>query len=674
MIHPLATARRLLGFMIAGLLLGAGVLRATEPGWIELRSPHFTIITDGSEKNGREVALRFEQMRSVFGALLLKERLNQIAPITILALSSDKSYYQMAALVNGKPTTVPGFFVTGEDRVYFVLNLFEPQPWRAVAHDFAHIFLNANYPPAEGWFDEGLAEYFASIQPDNKQVLIGSDPELSQQYSVDLLENVTGTATPPKSLTELLNAQVWISIPDLFTMAHDTAREGTHRTLYYAESWMVVHYLVHNNKLPEAGTYFDLALNKHVAPDQAVEQAFGMKPSQLEQAVKDYFHSLTVLQVALDAARQPPGAPPVPTVVYQFPAPLGPDDFAITLSKMQEADAHALAAGIMTHVPERRQQGLDQLHTLANTVEPTRKEKEKDQDKAQTVTAVGNELAHRLLAADAIEHGQFDDATRELGDAAMLDPHDVWVRYDLCVLKARIAESSHRDIQGLPNMMLDLRAVLEAYPDIASAYDLLAQARLLGGGNVTAMQTERTAMQLSPRNQLYPLHLAQIYAAAKQWDAARALLDRLKLSTDPQIAARAREILDQIASNQKYGMSGVAEGSKTSAQPSPFDVLAEDAAKRASTAAQPRTTGPLGGHASRFLKGRLMSVDCSHPPSATLAISSSGGLFKLRSADTARLPVIGAPSFSCDWTDRNVSVNYVPGDLNNGELLSLELH
>ena len=60
-----------------------------------------------------------------------------------------------------------------------MLNLFEDESWRAVAHDFAHMLLNYNYPPAQGWFDEGLAEYFSSIRVDNKQVEIGGDPELS---------------------------------------------------------------------------------------------------------------------------------------------------------------------------------------------------------------------------------------------------------------------------------------------------------------------------------------------------------------------------------------------------------------------------------------------------------------------------------------------------------------
>jgi hypothetical protein len=42
-------------------------------------------------------------------------------------------------------------------------------------------------------------------------------------------------------------------------MKHDGSgtHEGTHNTIFYAQSWMVVHYLVNKNKMPEAGTYFD---------------------------------------------------------------------------------------------------------------------------------------------------------------------------------------------------------------------------------------------------------------------------------------------------------------------------------------------------------------------------------------------------------------------------------
>src|SRR5437588_7175108 len=89
---------------------------AAEPPWLEIHSPHFTVITDAGEKKGREVALRFEQMRAVFALLLSKERLNQSVPLTILAFKNDKSYYQVAPLHQGQPIGVPGFFLLGEDQ------------------------------------------------------------------------------------------------------------------------------------------------------------------------------------------------------------------------------------------------------------------------------------------------------------------------------------------------------------------------------------------------------------------------------------------------------------------------------------------------------------------------------------------------------------------------------
>src|SRR5579864_7526394 len=143
---------------------------AAEPPWLEIHSEHFTVITDAGDKKGREVALRFEQMRAVFATLLGKDRLNLSVPLTILAFKNDKSYYQLALLRNGQPIDAPGFFLPGDDQNFILLNLFADEPWRAVAHDFAHMFLNYNYPPAQGWFDEGMAEYFSSIRVNDKQV------------------------------------------------------------------------------------------------------------------------------------------------------------------------------------------------------------------------------------------------------------------------------------------------------------------------------------------------------------------------------------------------------------------------------------------------------------------------------------------------------------------------
>jgi hypothetical protein len=676
-----------LGLALLALTFSLPALAADQPPWLEIHSTHFTVITDASDKKGREVALRFEQMRAVFATLLSKERLNQPIPLTILAFKNDQSYYQAAPLHDGRPIDVPGFFLPGEDQDFIVLNLSEEESWRAVAHDFAHMLLNDNYPPAQGWFDEGLCEYFSSIRVDNRQVEIGGDPELRTAVAQDSLGNQHET-NPQKSLTELLNAQAWLSIPDLFTMKHDAASnaEGTRHTLYYAESWIVIHYLLHQHKLAETGMYFDLVLNQRMPVEEAIQKAYSMTSAQLEQAVKDYFHSQAALFTALDSSRPGPAQPANaanPEQAYRFPTPVGPDDSAITQKPLPEVDERALYAEVQIRIPERREIGLKELQTLATTPTPAdiksdakaQRAEKRNEDEAQLPSnALGNALAHRILAWDHMQRGEFPEAITELGDAASLNQGDMWIRYYLCALKYRMAQANHTDIQGLPNMMLDLRSVLDWYPELAAAYDLLGLARNEGGSTPAAMQAERAAMMLSPRNEVYVYHLAQIYIAGKKWDAADALLDRLRSSNDPKMATLARDLLTRAGSERKYGISGAGPTQTTLApQKSPFDVLEEDAAKRAAAEHAPNA-GVADKRPTKYLKGRLVDVDCSKAPSAILTVAAGSSELKLRADDYKSLLLIGADDFSCEWQNRQVTVNYKPGGSADGDVVSLEVH
>lgn len=672
-----------LAFLALGL--GPRAKAANEPPWLEIHSTHFTVITDAGEKKGDEVALRFEQMRAVFGVLLGKDRLQDSRPLTILAFRNDKTYYQLAPLHQGQPISAPGFFLPGDDQDFIALNLFEDESWRAVAHDLAISWMSYNYPPAQGWFDEGMAEYFSSIRVDNKQVEIGGDPELQPSMDEDLLGAQRDTH-PPKSLTELLGAQVWLSLPDLFTMKHDTStrNEGAHNVLYYAESWIVMHYMIHEKKLPETGTYLGLVLTQHVPVEDAIKQAYGVSADQLEQAIKKYFQAQSGLQMAVDAARQTnpdPTNPPQRFQTDRFPIPVGPDSSTITAKPIPEADARAIYAGVQIRIPERREIGLQSLRDLATTPTDADKKaatrqatKRVGEDPEQLPTnAVGNAVAHRVLAYDHITHGEFDEAFAELRDAAALNPQDMWLRYYVSLAKYRMAQAKHAEMVGLANMILDLRAVLEWNPEMADAYDLLALARSEGGGTSAALQAERSAMHLSPRDEWYVYHLAQIYVASKKWDDANTLLERLKASSNPQIAAEARNLISQAGTERKYGIAGSStDGGQQKFEPqkSPFDVLEEEAAKR--TAAE-NTHTVADKRVTKFAKGRLVTVDCSNPPAATLTVSSEAGTLRLHAADYKSLVLIGADDFSCDWRDRQVTVNYKSRGGADGDLVSLEV-
>src|SRR3989442_8296359 len=404
--------------LLCGVVVFVSTLAsAAEPQWIRVNSSHFSVLTDAGDKKGREVILRFEQMRAVFAKLLMKPRLHMPVPLEIIALKTDKEYAQVVPISQRQAITEPGSFIPGEDRNYIVLNLFEDESWRAVSHEFAHLLLNYNYPPTQGWFDEGFAEYFSSLRLDNKQVQIGNDPELNLSWKQDVLGNQTPLRNPPRSLTDLLSAPVWLALPDLFTMKHNTSgyQEGSHRTLFYADSWIVMHYLLNKNKLPETGTYFGLAQNQKMPVEQAIQQAYGMSSSQLEQAVKDYFRSLAPLFQAEDAANRP-GTTNASGEIYQFSV-VGPEEIGASVQPVSEADAQAFLAEAALSLTEHREQAVKELQSIIG------------QPKLE------NAVAHRALAWDHMEKKEFDQATEELDKATELDDRDPWLHYYKALVK-----------------------------------------------------------------------------------------------------------------------------------------------------------------------------------------------------------------------------------------------
>jgi tetratricopeptide (TPR) repeat protein len=414
-----------------------------------------------------------------------------------------------------------------------------------------------------------------------------------------------------------------------------------------------------------------------------------MNSAQLEKAVKDYFHAQSGLQAAVDDARRTNSDPGQPLSVVRsgsterFPVPVGQEDSAVISKPFPEPDARALYAAVQLRIPERREFGLKTLNDLATT--PTEADKKAEskptkrtgEDAEQLPSnAIGNPVAHRFLAWDNIEHNKFEEAFAEIGDAASLNPRDMWVRYYLSLAKYRLAQAKHADMMGLANMMLDLKAVLEWNPELADAYDLLAVARNSGGSTSAALQAEREAMSLSPRNERYVFHLAEIYVSSKKWEAAGSLLDRLKSSSDPQIASQARELLNQAGAERKYGVAATSTGtrqSKYEAQKTPFDVLEEDAAKRETAENAPPSGSPGDRRTTKFVKGRLVAVDCSNAPTAVLTVHSGQGTLRLRTADYKSLLLIGADDFSCEWRDRAITANYKSSGAGGGDLVSLEM-
>ncbi len=629
--------------------------RSDEPHWIRINSSHFSVLTDAEEKRGREVVVRFEQMRAVFGQLLARSRINMSEPVDIIALRSDEEYSKAVPTRPGQ-SIAAGFFIPGDDRNYFVLNLSKDESWRAVSREFAKVFLNYNYPPTQAWFDEGFAEYFSSLRFENRQAQIGGDPDL---------------------LADQLKASAWLTISDLFAKT-SAGQENSRRTMFSAQSWIVMHYLLAQNKLPETGTYFDLVENHKVSVEDAIQKAYGMNSAQFGQAVKDYFRSLAQPAQASERGKANPAGSQVLAVSAD-------DQIGSSTQQLASAEGPALVAEMSVRLPEHREQATHELESIIA------------QPKADNV------VAHRALGWLYMETKEYNRAVEELDKSAQLDAKDPWLHYYLALVRFRVAQSTGKEIEGLPNAMQDLRLVTDWDPEFAEARSMLAMAQLEGGGVHAAMDSMRAILQFAPRNQSYLLNMAQIYMAGKNWDAATALLERLKESPQPQIAKSATEQLEGLPMLKKYGLLPPREskaqstqaGSAPSSSPTPATSSAGSSSSGSKqTETQPRAQKenpppeeePSADHPEQlpaqpqpdkrtiqFAKGKIISVDCSQPPSAVLTVSVGAKVLKLRTANYKSLMVMGADDFSCDWKSRAVAVNYRAGGKADGDLVSVEV-
>jgi tetratricopeptide (TPR) repeat protein len=650
------------GIVFAFLALAACLsAHAVDQHWLRVSSDHFVVITDAKDKSGHDVAAHYEQMRSIFGQMLSRGKLRMSEPMEIIAIAGDKDYDRLAPQGKSKATDSAGFWLSGEDRIFIVLNVSQPDPWRAVEHQFAHYMLNYNYPPTPPWFDEGFAEYFASLNLTPKNTELGSDPELKPTSQTDLLGHQVDVKTS-KSFTEILQNPVWLAWPDLLTMKNRAAngQEGTHHSLFYAQSWILVHYLLNKDKMSELGKYFGLVEIQRMPVEQAIQQAFGMSVAQLDQEVKAYFHSLGPLFAALDDSHRP-NAPQTPQAVIQTALPFSVDDVGTSSKSLPIPEAQALVDEMQLRIPERRQTAFDQLQKLiADT-------------KTETV------VAHRALAWAYVQKGDTAHAFEELNAAVRMNANDPWTRFGMALASYHSGETGAR-VQGLANMMESLHIVIDEYPDFAEAYNMLGWARLAGGGGNAAVESMKQAVQLSPRDEDYQLRLARAYLAAKKFDDATATLQHLKLSQDPRIGQAASKDLEDLPFLKKYGVAP--EEAAASAKSNPGAAASNQKSASDddddSDSDQPASSSPVNVKTAvdkrpvTFLKATLVSVDCSKPPAAVLSVSHGGKILKFRTSDYNSLAVIGPTDFSCKWKGIPVNLNYRPGGKMDGDLVSIE--
>ncbi len=598
---------------------------AQDQKWMEVRSPNFSVATDAGEKRGREVALHFEQMRKVFESLLARDHVKITAPLQIIAFKDRKGLNRVAPVWKSKPVEAAGFYLGGEDKHFIALDLSSDAGWPAVFHEYAHLLLNANYPRTQLWFDEGFAEYYSSIRITNKEVRIGD---------------------PPPGALELIHAGL-MPVQQLFSVANESEdynKTGQRRSLFYAESWLMVHYLFDMKKIKEASEYFTLVRKQNVPIADAVKQAFGITPKELDRALHDYLGSRNA-------------------VFYTMKPPAGIEEVTFSARRMKDFEVETVIADMHEHSTDHLVEAQQEFERLV----------QQNPDSAE---------AHRGLGIAYLQKKQFDKAGEHFLRAARLGSSDPRVYYYVGYFLYRkvSAPGAITDPEILVDMNEAINKAIDLDPEMADAYNLRSYALSQARNYPQAIEAMKAAVRLSPRNESYKLNLANQYLVVNKYDEAMALFDQLRSSSDPNVAQMAASQL-QTAKDWKekplLRLSATQTESQESAQwrrkpDAPVDPdlrKIEEAQRGGGTDHVEADTRPV-----KFLKGTLASVDCSAQPAAVLTVTAAAKAYKLSAPDASKMLLIGADQFSCLWKNRMVSVNYRENGANKGDIVSLEVY
>ncbi len=244
--------------------------------WRETASPHFQLVTDSSERTAREMVVRLEQVHA-FAAQSGESR--SPLPVRVYLLASGEDF----DLIRPSPST-RGFFQGGSDRNFIVLRD-GPDVFRVAFHEYAHLLLNHSARPLPRWFEEGLAEYFSTLDAGGSRLRIGA-------------------AIPAHLHT--LERVPWLDPVALFGVDRDSPHysTGEQASLFYAQSWALVHMLhagARRSRIPVFAALLDQGRGRHAA----FEEAFG-RARDVFAELRDYVQAGRF--AVFETAWQPPAA------------------------------------------------------------------------------------------------------------------------------------------------------------------------------------------------------------------------------------------------------------------------------------------------------------------------------------------------------------------------------
>ena len=609
--------RRILAFLF---LLSAGALaRDKAENWLQVTSPHFVVVTNGNEKQGRHIADQLERMRSVFHAAFPKATLDTGMPIVVLAIKDEKDFRALEPteyLAKGS-LKLAGLFQRGADKNYVLLRTDAEgeHPYSVVYHEYTHFLLSkAEFVPL--WLNEGLAEFYQNTDIHEKEVALG------QPSADDILWLRQNRLLP---LTTLFAV-------DSKSPYYHEEKKGS---IFYAESWALTHFLEHDDfqhKTHHLQNYFEL-VSQQVDPVAAASQAFG-DLKQLQQQLDHYVEQSSGFKY------------------FKLTTTTEVDDSAFKIQPLTAVQADALRADFLAY-----SQRTADAQTLLDQV---------------LKEDPNNVSAHETEGFLEFQQRHLERARKWYEQAVQLDSHSFLAHYYF----AAIAMSEGQSAADQDKIETSLRTAIKLNPSFAPAYDRLAVYLAMRHKTLDeARMMELNAISLEPTDFGYRINLANVYMQMQNPEnAVNVLREAAKVAKTPEQSQMIDNILmhaQEYAEQKRRRDAEEKDSGEVTATVT--NTTIPQLKKRPEFVAK-------GPH--RFVVGVLKSVRCD-TPALDLTVNASGKLVALHVDNYYKLTFTALgfqPSAElnpcADLENRPAKVEYVESanPSQTAQLISIELH
>jgi tetratricopeptide (TPR) repeat protein len=592
--------------------------------WIEVRSPHFSVVSNSNEKQARRVADQFERMRSVFHTLFPQISIDTLGSITVLAIKDEKDFRALEPaeyLAKGQ-LKLGGLFLRGPDKNYVLLRLDAEgeHPYAVVYHEYTHFLLSkSDWMPL--WLNEGLAEFYQNTDIRDKDVALGQPS--------------------PQNLTLLITNRL-MPLATLLAVDHSSPyyHEENKGSIFYAESWALTHYLEqkdYHGKTQHLTEYARL-LAQNVDPITAATRAFG-DLKQLQATLEAYVRQASFTYFKLTEA----------TAV---------DDAAFQSQILAAPQADAVRADFLTY----NQRTADARALLDRILQED----------------PNNVLAHETMGLLEFRERHIDQARNWYAQAVKLDSQSYLAHYYF----AAISMSGVLDAAAETQVESSLRASIKLNPKFAPSYDRLGAFLAMRHRNLDeARLMALSAVQLEPGNLAYRMDTANVLLQMERGkDAAAVIRNAIHLASSPEETAMAQDFLRHAEEYAQAQEENRPSGEETKAESAQVEVTSQaaeaDITSNSATRDKPPPDGP-----HQFVTGVLKNVHCKTSAidlnviaaGKTLALHS-GNYFKINYS-TLGVTLKADLNPCADLEGRPAKVEYVASTSEGtAEVVAIEIH